>query len=163
MSVFTFSSHLTSALGGGAGVVLRRGIVEVVGDKFQLLLQHQLKIRHGVDHVSGRVVDLQQLAQVKLLHAEGRLHLLGLGTEDMAQRRLLQSDALHQVDDCLIEGNARQGGTIAGNTVGAVGGISHKKDLPFSHRDRAQSILCAAPLGCHSGFAAFCTFSMVSR
>ena len=58
MSVFTFSSHLTSALGGGAGVVLRRGIVEVVGDKFQLLLQHQLKVRHGVEQAGDELTSI---------------------------------------------------------------------------------------------------------
>ena len=152
---------MTSALGGGA--VPRRGVVEVVGDEFQLLFQNQLKVRHGVDHVGGGVVDLQQLAQVQLLHAEGGFHLLALGAEDVAQGRLLQSDALHQVDDGLVEGNSRQRGAAAGNAGGAVGGISHKKDLPFYNRDRAQSILCASPPGCHSGFALLCTFSMVSR
>ena len=56
MSVFTFSSHLTSALGGGA--VPRRGVVEVVGDEFQLLFQNQLKVRHGVEQAGDELTSI---------------------------------------------------------------------------------------------------------
>ena len=50
--------------GGG---VFRRGVIEIVGDEFQLIFERQLQIGHGMDHVGGRVVDLQQLAQVDFL------------------------------------------------------------------------------------------------
>ena len=49
----------------------------------------------------------------------------------MAQGRLLQSDALHQVNDGLVEGNSRQRGAAAGNAGGAVGGISHNIWVDF--------------------------------
>ena len=47
---------MTSALGGGA--VPRRGVVEVVGDEFQLLFQNQLKVRHGVEQAGDELTSI---------------------------------------------------------------------------------------------------------
>ena len=63
-----------------------------------------------MDHVGGRVVHFQQLAQVQAVQFHGGIHLAALGAEDVAQCVLLQSDALHQVDDSLVQRDLGQAG-----------------------------------------------------
>ena len=103
----------------GCSAVISGGIIEVIGDKLQLFLQHQLQICHGVHHVGGRIVHFQQLAQVDLVHGECGFHLLALGAEDVAQSTFLQRDAFHQIDHSLTQGNTGQGRTFQrGGTIG---------------------------------------------